>query len=251
MASLFSQSRAAFTYHCRFTMRMPCRHMSQFEEKGLASALVGENSNNLRRQIADLERRLEMAEHRESLHQGPPAINWSKVGFGITPVNGHMKYTWNPESGWDRGVFVRKPTMDLHIHAGVIHYGISCFEGLKAFHCKDGTHRIMNAPENHRRMASSARRLVMPEVRAGRAEGALRVILQVQLDMFEEAVHAAVAKNLHFIPPYGTGGSMYIRPFLFASGPILGLQPAQVNTKSLCIIKVMQDRRQDGHRWVL
>lgn len=98
----------------------------------------------------------------------------------------------------------------MHIHAGVLHYGMTLFEGCKAFRCRDGKVRVCNLDENSARMNTGAARLVMPDV---------------PKQMFNDAVDWAVRNNAEFVPPYGTGGSMYIRPFLMGSGPILGLQP--------------------------
>jgi branched-chain amino acid aminotransferase len=102
------------------------------------------------------------------------------------------------------------PYINLHVHAGVLHYGMTLFEGCKAFRCKDGSVRVCNLNENSARMNTGAKRLVMP---------------QVPKQMFNDAIDWAVRANSEFVPPYGTGGSMYIRPFLMGSGPILGLQP--------------------------
>jgi len=96
----------------------------------------------------------------------------------------------------------------LHINTGALHYGISCFEGLKAFSCKDGHIRLVNPQLNAARMQVGARKLRMPEV---------------PTELFLEGVKEAVRRNAEFVPPYGHSASMYIRPLLFASGEMLGL----------------------------
>ena len=64
---------------------------------------------------------------------------WEDLTFGIQPTNGHVRYTWSQKtSAWDAGQFVSDPYLMMHIHAGVLHYGMSLFEGCKAFRCKDG-----------------------------------------------------------------------------------------------------------------
>jgi len=137
------------------------------------------------------------------------AKQWDNLGFQIRPLNGYMKYTWTA-GRWDDGVFVPAPYVLLHINSGALHYGISCFEGLKAFACKDGMVRLFNPAANAARMQEGARRLRIPEV---------------PTDMFVKGVTEAVRRNAEFVPPYGHSASMYVRPLLFASGPMLGLAP--------------------------
>lgn len=134
---------------------------------------------------------------------------WDNLGFQIRPLNGYVKYTWQHRR-WDLGTFVPAPYVLLHINCGALHYGVSCFEGLKAFSCKDGMIRLMNPSANANRMKEGAYKLRMPEV---------------PLEMFIEGVCEAVKRNAEFVPPYGNKASMYIRPLLFASGPMLGLAP--------------------------
>jgi branched-chain amino acid aminotransferase len=141
----------------------------------------------------------------------PRIPKWDELAFAITPTNGHVRHTFSSvTSAWDAGRFVTDPYVNLHIHAGVLHYGMSLFEGCKAFRCKDGKVRVCNLPENSARMNRGATRLVFP---------------QVPRQLFVDAIHWAVRANAEFVPPYGSGGSLYIRPFLMGSGPILGLQP--------------------------
>jgi len=124
-------------------------------------------------------------------------------------VNGHIIYTWNRGSGWDSGKVVESPYINLHVNAGVLHYGLSCFEGLKAFEAKNGKHYICNPRANAARMQEGAERLVMP---------------QVPEEIFMIAVRETVKINREHIPAYKTGGALYIRPLLFASGPMLPLK---------------------------
>ena len=137
--------------------------------------------------------------------------NWEELTFGIQETNGHVKHVWRSSTqSWDAGRFIPDPYVNLHVHAGVLHYGMTLFEGCKAFRCKDGKIRVCNLNENSARMNTGAQRLVMAPV---------------PQKMFNDAIDWAVCMNAEFVPPYGTGGSMYIRPFLMGSGPILGLQP--------------------------
>lgn len=136
-------------------------------------------------------------------------LQWDNLGFQIRPLNGYVKYTWKA-GAWDAGQFVPAPYMLLHINSGALHYGVSVFEGLKAFACKDDKVRIMNPWQNAGRMQKGAIKLRMP---------------QVPTEMFVEGVSEAVKRNAEFVPPYGNNASMYIRPLLFASGQMLGLSP--------------------------
>jgi len=137
------------------------------------------------------------------------AEKWDNLGFSIRPLNGHVRYTWS-DGSWDSGVFVPAPYQLMHINAGALHYGVSCFEGMKAFSCKDGKIRLLNPELNAQRMQKGAGALLMPEV---------------PTDMFVTAVMEAVQRNKEFVPPYGNNASMYVRPLLFASGQMLGLAP--------------------------
>jgi len=137
------------------------------------------------------------------------AKQWDNLGFQIRPLNGYVKYVYQNRR-WDTGTFVPAPYILLHINSGALHYGVSVFEGLKAFMCKDGKVRIMNPTLNAARMQQGARKLRMPEV---------------PTEMFVEGACEAVRGNIEFVPPYGYNASMYIRPLLFASGHMLGLAP--------------------------
>ena len=99
----------------------------------------------------------------------------------------------------------------VHIGATALHYGQACFEGLKAFAQADGTVRLFRPDENAARMKNSCDRLLMAAPPA---------------ELFLEACRRAVAANLEYVPPHGSGGALYVRPLLFGSGPRIGLQPA-------------------------
>ena len=166
----------------------------------------------LLQQVSRLEARCSELQLQLPTHVPPtPITKWEELTFGIQPTNGHVRHVWSSvTNSWDAGRFITDPYVNLHIHAGVLHYGMTLFEGCKAFRCKDGKVRVCNLDENSARMNTGAKRLVMPPV---------------PKQMFNDAVDWAVRVNAEFVPPYGTGGSMYIRPFLMGTGPILGLQP--------------------------
>lgn len=185
--------------------------LSRLARRSLSSS-VSPRELELLQQVSRLEAKLAEAE----LHLPPrvppqPVSNWDELTFGIHPTNGHVRHVWNSKtSSWDVGRFIQEPYVNLHIHAGVLHYGMTLFEGCKAFRCVDGKIRVCNLDENSARMNTGASRLVMAPV---------------PKKMFNDAIDWAVRANAEFVPPYGTGGSLYIRPFLMGSGPILGLQP--------------------------
>ena len=141
-------------------------------------------------------------------------IDWKSLGFAYMDTNCHIRYVWK-DGKWDGGVLEKSPYMPIHIAATALHYGQAAFEGLKAFRRKDGKVSLFRPEENAKRMAITARRTCMAEVPE---------------EMFVEACKRVVKANLDFVPPYGTGGSMYVRPLLFGSGAQIGVAPADEYT---------------------
>ena len=137
-------------------------------------------------------------------------MDWQSLGFSYKETKCHIRYRWN-NGIWDPGELKTESTISIHIAATALHYGQSAFEGLKAFHCRDGKVRIFRAEENAKRMCSTAARILMPPIPES---------------MFIDAVHRVVKANIEYVPPYGSGGALYIRPLLFGSGPKIGVQPA-------------------------
>jgi branched-chain amino acid aminotransferase len=134
-------------------------------------------------------------------------IDWSNLGFSYRDTNCHARYTWR-NGEWDAGQLVDTPELTMHIAATALHYGQAAFEGLKAFMCRDGRIRLFRPLENARRMAVTARRVCMAEVPE---------------ELFLKAVIRVVRE---YVPPYGTGGALYIRPLLIGTGPQIGVKPA-------------------------
>ena len=143
-----------------------------------------------------------------------PNIDWKSLGFGFSDVNCHIRYTWK-DGQWSEGEFVKEPTITMHIGASCLHYGQECFEGMKAFRQKDGKVVIFRPDENGKRMFRTAQRCVMPPV---------------PVEMFIDAAKKLVKANIEYLPPYGTGGSMYLRPLLIGTGPQIGVAPAHEYT---------------------
>jgi branched-chain amino acid aminotransferase len=141
-------------------------------------------------------------------------IDWSSLGFSYMETNCHIRYVWR-DGSWGAGELVREPYLRLHIAATALHYGQAAFEGLKAFACRDGRVRLFRPQANARRLATSARRICMA---------------QVPEELFLEAIRRVVDANREFVPPYGTGGSLYIRPLLIGSGAQIGVSPAKEYT---------------------
>lgn len=137
-------------------------------------------------------------------------IDWGNLGFG------YMKTDFNVRSYW-RGGKWEKPTMTddenvtMHMAATCLHYGQEAFEGLKAYRGKDGKVRLFRVEENAKRMIRTAEytKMAPPTV-----------------ELFVESVKMAVEANSRFIPPYGTGASLYIRPLLIGTGAQVGVKPA-------------------------
>jgi len=134
----------------------------------------------------------------------------------------HIRYTWR-NGAWDVGELVKEPYLNLHIAASCVHYGQAAFEGLKAFRCKDGKVRIFRPQENARRMVHTARRMCMAEFPEG---------------LFMEAVQRVIRANEAYVPPYGTGGSLYIRPLLIGTGAQIGVAPANEYTFIVLVLPV-------------
>lgn len=149
-------------------------------------------------------------------------IDWDKLGFSYMDTRCHVRYTWR-DGQWDAGQVVAAPYLNLHIGATALHYGQSAFEGLKAFRSRDGSVRAFRVEQNARRMADTARRICMADMPES---------------LFIEAVERAVRENLDYVPPYGTGGSLYVRPLLFGSGPRIGINPSAEYTFLVLVLPV-------------
>ena len=149
-------------------------------------------------------------------------IDWSTLGFQYMDTRCHLRYVWR-DGAWSAGEEVREPFLKMHIAASCLHYGQEAFEGLKAFRCQDGRVRIFRPQANGERLFRTARRTCMAPV---------------PVDLFVEAVRRAVRANEAYVPPYGTGGSLYIRPLLIGTGPQIGVAPANEYTFLVMVMPV-------------
>lgn len=112
---------------------------------------------------------------------------------------------------WEKGKLTRNVEIVLSESAGVLQYAQTCFEGLKAYTAKDGKIVCFRPDLNAERMEESAKRLEMPVY---------------PKEKFLDAVRKVVRANEEYVPPYGSGAALYLRPFLFATGNVLGVKPA-------------------------
>ena len=137
-------------------------------------------------------------------------IDWANLGFGY--VQTEQRYVCNFKNGaWEEGGLTEDANIVLNECAGVLQYAQTVFEGLKAYRTEDGRIVTFRPDLNAARMADSARRLEMPVFPE---------------EKFIEAVEQVVAANADFVPPYGSGATMYLRPYMFGSNPVIGVKPA-------------------------
>ena len=137
-------------------------------------------------------------------------IDWGNLGFGYIKTD--YRYVSNFKDGkWDDGVLTQDSTVVLNESAGVLQYAQTCFEGLKAYRTVDNKVVCFRPDMNASRMAESAKRLEMPVFPEER---------------FIDAVKKVVKANIDYVPPYGSGATLYIRPYMFGSDDVIGVKPA-------------------------
>lgn len=137
-------------------------------------------------------------------------IDWSALSFGYMKTDYNVRCTYR-DGKWGELEVSDSEMVSMHMAATVLHYGQAGFEGLKAFRGKDGRIRIFRMDENGKRLLSTSKGIMLAEL---------------PLEKFEEAVKLVVKLNERFVPPYGSGASLYIRPVLFGTGPQIGVKPA-------------------------
>ena len=137
-------------------------------------------------------------------------LDWSNLGFGYMKTD--KRFVANFKDGaWDDGVITEDDKVVISECAGVLQYAQTCFEGMKAYTTQDGHVVIFRPDMNAERMANSCRRLEMPVYPE---------------DKFVEAVAKTVKANDAWVPPFGSGASLDIRPYMFGSNPVIGVKPA-------------------------
>ena len=138
-------------------------------------------------------------------------IDWANLGFAYVATD--KRYVSNFKNGaWDDGVLTEDANVVISECAGVLQYAQTCFEGMKAYTTEDGRTVVFRPDLNAQRMEDSAKRLEMPVF---------------PKDRFVEAVAQTVKANEAYVPPYGSGASLYIRPYMFGSSPVIGVKPAE------------------------
>ena len=137
-------------------------------------------------------------------------IDWGNLGFGYIKTD--YRYVSNYKDGkWDDGEITTDDKVVLNECAGVLQYAQTVFEGLKAYTTEDGRIVTFRPDLNAERINQSAARLEMPTLPEGR---------------FIEAVEKTIKANAAFVPPYGSGATLYVRPYMFGSNPVIGVKPA-------------------------
>lgn len=137
-------------------------------------------------------------------------IDWSNLGFGYVKTD--KRFVANFKDGkWDEGVLSSDDMISLSECACVLQYAQTCFEGLKAYTTKDGKIVCFRPDLNAQRMADSCERMKMPVFPTER---------------FIDAVRQTVKANAQWVPPFGSGATLYLRPFMFGSDAIIGVKPA-------------------------
>ena len=137
-------------------------------------------------------------------------IDWSSIGFGYIPTE--KRYVSNYKDGkWDDGCLTEDANIVLNECAGVLQYSQSVFEGMKAYTTEDGRIVVFRPDLNAERMENSAKRLEMPVF---------------PKDRFVDAIVKLVEANADYVPPYGSGATLYIRPYMFGTNAVIGVKPA-------------------------
>lgn len=138
-------------------------------------------------------------------------LDWSNLSFAYTKTD--KRFVANFKDGkWDEGVLTDDDKVVISECAGVLQYAQTCFEGLKAYTTQDGRVVTFRPDLNAKRMADSCRRLEMPVF---------------DEEKFVQACLDVVKANIDFVPPYGTGATLYLRPYMFGSSPVIGVKPAE------------------------
>ena len=137
-------------------------------------------------------------------------LDWSSLGFGYIQTD--KRYVSNYKNGsWDEGTLTSDATITISECAGVLQYAQTVFEGMKAYTTEKGQIVIFRPDLNAERMVNSAKRLEMPPF---------------PQDRFVDAVKQVVKANEGYVPPYGSGATLYIRPYMFGSDAVIGVKPA-------------------------
>ena len=151
-----------------------------------------------------------MTEMTQTEEQKALNIDWKNLGFSYIKTDYRFISYWK-DGKWDDGEMTTDNKVHISEGSPVLHYGQSCFEGMKAYRTKDGSINLFRPEENAKRMINSCQRLLMPEF---------------PVEKFVEAAKAVVKANEKWVPPYNTGSTLYLRPYLMGVGDNIGVSPA-------------------------
>ena len=135
-------------------------------------------------------------------------IDWKSLGFDYVPTDINAR-AYYKDGAWSELEFTSDEYIKMHMSTTCLHYGLECFEGLKAFRGVDGKVRLFRADANGERMASSARKLCLPVP---------------PVELFVKACYEVVKRNIDYVPPYESGASLYLRPVLIGTKVGLGVK---------------------------
>ena len=137
-------------------------------------------------------------------------LDWSNLPFGYIKTDYNIRYYFK-DGKWSNAELVQDDNITIHMASPCLHYGQEAFEGMKAFETKDGRIVVFRPEENWKRLQKTSERILLP---------------LISKDMFMEAVEKVVSANKKYVPPYGTGASLYIRPLVIGTGARVGLGAA-------------------------
>lgn len=149
-------------------------------------------------------------------------INWDELGFNYIKTDYRYR-CWFKDGKWGEGELCEDNNIVISEASTALHYGQECFEGLKAYRRKDGGILLFRPDRNAKRLNQSCRKLLMPEFPE---------------EKFLEACKKVVLANEKYLPPYGTGGSLYLRPYLIGTGDNIGVGPAPEYLFSIFVVPV-------------
>ena len=138
-------------------------------------------------------------------------INWAEIPFGYIKTNCHLEYYFK-DGIWSEAKVVEDDKITLSIASTCLHYGQECFEGIKVFESKNGEALLFRGEQNAKRMIRTAQRLLMEPLPE---------------NIFLDAIFKVVKLNKEFIPPHGSGASLYIRPLLIGISSRIGVKPSE------------------------
>lgn len=138
-------------------------------------------------------------------------LDWENIGFAYRPTDYRFVSMYR-DGAWDEGALITDPNVTISESSGVFQYAQTCFEGMKAYTTEDGRTVIFRPDLNAERMVNSCERLRLPAY---------------PKEKFVDAVVQTVRANVDWVPPYGSGATLYIRPFMVGYSPVLGVSPAK------------------------